>query len=75
MKFIPTLAMIIIILGALNWGMIGLGEFMGGQNWNVIAHIFDQWPEVLFTAYIVIGVSGAWALFDWWAKTGGKKRK
>ena len=74
MKIIPTLSMVIIILGALNWGLIGLGELMGGQNWNVIAQIFDQWPEVLYFSYLIIGIAGIWVLFDWYSKTSRKKR-
>ncbi|KKP80061.1 MAG: hypothetical protein UR81_C0034G0012, partial [Candidatus Levybacteria bacterium GW2011_GWB1_35_5] len=44
MKYVPTTAMVLIIVGALNWGLIGLGEYMGGQDWNVVGLIFGTWP-------------------------------
>ena len=75
MRLFPTLALVLVIIGAINWGLIGLGEIMGGQNWNVLAQLFDQWPEVLFTSYIVIGISGVWVVFDWYLNSGNKKRK
>jgi uncharacterized protein len=74
MKFIPTLALVLIILGALNWGLVGLGALMGNQNWNVVALLFNNWPQAVNVVYIAIGVSGAWVLFDWYTKTSKKKK-
>jgi len=75
MKYIPTIAMVLIILGAINWGLIGVGAYMGGQNWNLVEILFKQWPEVINLAYVVIGVAGIWALYDWYAHSSKGKRK
>ena len=75
MKYIPTFAMVIIILGALNWGLVGLGAYAGGQNWNVIELLFKSWPEVINLVYLVIGIAGVWALYDWYVHSSKKGKK
>jgi len=74
MKYVPTVAMLLIILGALNWGLIGIGTYMGGQNWNLVEALFKTWPEIINLVYVIIGVSGAWALFDWYSNASKKKK-
>lgn len=73
MKYIPTAAMVLIILGALNWGLVGIGVYMGNQNWNVIELIFNSWPGMVNLVYVLIGIAGAWALYDWYSKSAKKK--
>lgn len=73
MKYIPTAAMVLVILGALNWGLVGLGAFMGGQNWNIVELLFSQWPDLANLVYALIGIAGAWALYDWYSKSSKKK--
>lgn len=68
MKYIPTGAMALVVLGALNWGLIGLGTLMGGQNWNVVGLIFGSWPGLVNLVYVLVGIAGAWALYDWFGK-------
>ena len=36
-----TIAWILIIIGALNWGLVGLGGLLGG-NWNVVSMILGS---------------------------------
>lgn len=52
---------ILIIVGALNWGLVGLGGFMGG-NWNLVNMILGSWPQVEWLVYILVGLSGAYEL-------------
>ena len=58
MKLITAIASILIIIGALNWGLYGLFKvdlvkrIFGGYN-NPISRII----------YILIGLSGVYALF------------
>ncbi len=46
----------LVLLGAFNWGLIGLGYFFGG-NWNVISLITGQSPVIENAVYILIGIS------------------
>lgn len=57
---------ILIVVGALNWGLIGLGYFFGG-NWNVVSLLLGTWPVVENVVYVLVGVA---VLLSIW---GGKK--
>ena len=50
------LACLLVIIGALNWGLIGLGGFMG-SDWNVVHMILGGWPQVEWVVYILVGLS------------------
>ncbi len=49
-RFEPVL-MVIVLLGALNWGMVGLFDT------NVLAEIFTN-STVLDVLYVVVGIAG-----------------
>ncbi len=49
-------------IGAVNWGLIGLGGFFGG-NWNVVNLLLGSWPQVEWVVYILVGVSAVAMLF------------
>ena len=53
---------LLIIVGALNWGLVGLGGFFGG-NWNVVNLLFGSWPWLEWLVYLLVGVSGVVMLF------------
>ncbi len=54
---LKTIAFILVIVGALNWGLVGLGGFMG-SNWNLVNLILGAWPMVEWLVYILVGLSG-----------------
>lgn len=61
MKIIDTIALILVIIGAIVWGIIGLFEF------NLVDAIFGTMSVVSRIIYILVGISGLWAiklLFD-----------
>ena len=53
----------IVVIGALNWGLIGLGGFLG-SNWNAINLIFGRWPHVEWAIYILVGIAGILKIFS-----------
>lgn len=57
MKGLNGIACVLVIVGALNWGLVGLGGFMGG-DWNVVRMLLGAWPQVEWIVYILVGVSG-----------------
>ena len=61
MNNIGTIAWILVIVGALNWGLIGLGGFTGA-NWNVVSMLLGAWPQVEWLVYVLVGASGVWML-------------
>ena len=56
------IAKALIIIGAINWGLIGVGGFVGG-NWNVVHMLLGSWPTVEWIVYILVGVAGIVKLF------------
>lgn len=61
MKVIDTIALILVIIGAIVWGIIGL------FNFNLVDAIFGEMSIISRIIYILVGISGLWAiklLFD-----------
>ncbi len=59
MKALHSIAYILLVVGALNWGLIGLGGF-AGSDWNVVNMILGSWPEVEWLVYVLVGASGVY---------------
>ena len=61
MKIIDTIALILIIVGALNWGLIGI------FNFNLVETITGGFNAFARIIYTLVGISGVWGiklLFD-----------
>ncbi|PIP64905.1 DUF378 domain-containing protein [Candidatus Peregrinibacteria bacterium CG10_big_fil_rev_8_21_14_0_10_49_16] len=54
---------ILVLVGALNWGLVGLGGFMG-QNWNVVNMVLGAWPQVEWIVYVLVGLSAVYMLVN-----------
>lgn len=57
----------LVVIGALNWGLVGLGSLLGAGDWNVVALILGAWPVLVDVVYLLVGLSGLWLL---WGKMG-----
>lgn len=61
MKVIDKIALVLIIIGAINWGLIGF------LNFDLVATIFGDMSVVSRIVYALVGISGLWGiklLFD-----------
>ena len=61
MKIIDKIALVLIIIGALNWGLIAL------FNFDLVAAIFGDMTILARIVYGLVGLSGLWGiklLFD-----------
>jgi uncharacterized membrane protein YuzA (DUF378 family) len=56
MKATHITAFVLVIIGGLNWGLIGLGGFMG-SDWNVVHMILGSWPSIEWLVYVLVGLS------------------
>lgn len=63
MHALNVIAMILLIAGALNWGLVGLARF------NLVAWLFGSVPVLATIIYILVGLAGVYALvfFNWFA--------
>lgn len=59
-KMVEQLATLLVVIGALNWGLVGL------LNMNLVNALLGAWPTVEKVVYVLVGVSGLWLLYDWW---------
>ena len=61
MKIIDKIALVLIIIGAINWGLIGI------FNFNLVDSIFFIFFVISRIIYALVGISGLWGiklLFD-----------
>ena len=65
MKGLQQVANILVIVGALNWGLVGL------LNINVVHMIFGTMAGLENIVYDLVGLSGVLALMNW-SKMQGK---
>lgn len=56
-------AWVFVVIGALNWGLIGL------FNFNLVESIFGSWPMFMRLVYTLVGVSGVALLFAPWCRS------
>ncbi|MCX6755411.1 MAG: DUF378 domain-containing protein [Candidatus Nomurabacteria bacterium] len=56
------IAKILVIVGGINWGLVGLGMFMSA-NWNLVNMIFGTMPKIEAVVYILVGVSAVMMIF------------
>jgi uncharacterized membrane protein YuzA (DUF378 family) len=47
-------------IGALNWGLVGVGELFG-SNWNVVDLLLGGVPTIESIVYILVGLSALYA--------------
>ena len=57
------IAFVLVIVGGLNWGLVALGTWMGG-NWNVVNLLLGSWPTVENLVYLLVGLSAISVMFS-----------
>lgn len=57
MKALHTVAVVLVVIGGLNWGLVGLGHFMGSE-WDLVQMLVGTWSaQAADIVYILVGVS------------------
>lgn len=56
MKIIDKIALALVIIGAINWGLIGLFSF------NLVDILFGAMSIISRIVYILVGISGLWCI-------------
>lgn len=57
LNVIDWIAWILVIIGALNWGLVGI------FNWNLVNAIFGDMSVISRIIYSLVGIAGLWAIF------------
>ncbi len=73
MKTLDIVAIVLTIIGAINWGLVGLFRF------DVIAAIFGGAGSVISRIiYVIVGIAGVYVAVTWnrmhrrWVRTGAE---
>ena len=53
---------ILVVIGGLNWGLVGVGMLMR-QNWDVVNLLLGRWSTVEAVVYILVGVATFGVIF------------
>ncbi len=56
MKTIDYIALVIVIIGAINWGLIGIFQF------DLVRVIFGDMSFLSRTVYTIVGICGLYAI-------------
>lgn len=56
MKILNAIVLTLVIIGAINWGLIGL------FNFNLVEMLFGGIPFIERLIYILVGISGLWSI-------------
>ena len=57
---LDIVALILIIIGAINWGLIGFFRF------DLIASLFGQLSAISRIIYAIVGIAGIYSLILFW---------
>ena len=57
------IAWVLVLVGALNWGLVGAGMLFGDVNLNLVDLIFGKWMVVEAIVYLLVGVSAFVCIF------------
>jgi uncharacterized membrane protein YuzA (DUF378 family) len=64
MKTIDVIAAVLLVIGGLNWGLVGLFDF------DLVAAIFGEASLLARIVYTLVGVSAAYQALGWKAIQG-----
>ena len=56
MKVIDKIALVVVVIGAINWGLIGF------FNFNLVSTIFGDMTVISRIIYALVGISGLWSI-------------
>ncbi len=54
---------ILLVVGGLNWGLVGIGMLFGAsESWNVVGMVLGSMPVFEAIVYLLVGVSAVLTL-------------
>ena len=57
MKALHTVAFLLVVVGGLNWGLVGAG------GWNLVEMLLGSWMWVEKLVYVLVGLSALYLVF------------
>ena len=66
MKTVNAVALLLIIVGGLNWGLVGAFEY------NLVDGLFGEGSALARTVYVLVGLAAVYKLVIWVARLSSK---
>ena len=64
MSIIDWAAIAIVVIGALNWGFVGMAHFLtDAANWNIVNQLFGGTEALEFGIYLIVGLAALWTIY------------
>jgi uncharacterized membrane protein YuzA (DUF378 family) len=60
-KTMHMIAFILVMIGGLNWLLVGIGGFVG-SDWNLVHLILGSIPALEWLVYIIVGLSAVYEI-------------
>lgn len=57
MEAIRQISYWLLVIGGLNWGLVGLGLLLGGANWDVVNLLLGGIPYLAEVVYVLVGAA------------------
>jgi len=61
-SYLDWFTLVLVIVGAINWGLVGIGLFIGA-NWNLVNLLLGSIPILESTVYVLVGLAGLYELY------------
>lgn len=59
MKVVTAIALVLILVGGLNWGLVGAFDY------NLVDSLFGEGSGLSRTVYVLVGLSAVWKAGVW----------
>lgn len=53
---------ILLVIGGLNWGIMGLGDLLGRSGWNILNLILGSLGPIESIVYLLVGLAAIYEL-------------
>lgn len=60
-NIVGIVAFTLVLVGALNWGLVGLGYLVSGADWNVVRMLLGS-GKIEAAVYVLVGLAGVYKL-------------
>lgn len=61
-NWLDWLSLTLVIVGALNWGLVGIGNYLDA-NWNLVDLLLGGVPAIENLVYVLVGLAGLYELY------------
>lgn len=61
MNKLDWVAFVLVVVGGLNWGLVGLGNWLGG-NWDLVKLLLGWLPWLQNLVYVLVGLAAVYGV-------------